>query len=326
MGRPGAKVYSSRTDASQLSRTIRQLLHRAIAPSTWKTYKRAYRLLMKFKTEQLPNKPMFPMSSAKLSYFIAYMYNNKYSANTVSTYCSSIQSLHKLMEIPEPGLSFVNKKLLLGVQKSRGTVDKRLPITRNILHKLIQTIPKTFKQKYTQALLSSMSLLAFHAFLRIGEMTTDGKPAASHTIHLDDIRFVTNNSTTPTAVNISLKSWKHSKPGASFTMQIPASSCQVYCPVVNLAKFIKLRGLHPGPLFCMQNNVPCSRGLFSKMLKQTLMKAGLDPARFKTHSFRIGATTEAAARGIAEINIQQMGRWQSNAFHKYIRQKVVYAS
>ena len=37
------------------------------------------------------------------------------------------------------------------------------------------------------------------------------------------------------------------------------------------------------------------------------------------HSFRIGAATSAAARGVPLAVIQHMGRWKPNAFQHYIR-------
>ena len=47
--------------------------------------------------------------------------------------------------------------------------------------------------------------------------------------------------------------------------------------------------------------------------------AGLNVKNYKSHSFRIGAATTAWAKGFSEEQIQQMGRWNSEAFKKYIR-------
>lgn len=48
------------------------------------------------------------------------------------------------------------------------------------------------------------------------------------------------------------------------------------------------------------------------------MYIGLDPKFYKGHSFRIGAATSAAARGIPLSVIQNMGRWKSDSFMRYI--------
>ena len=45
----------------------------------------------------------------------------------------------------------------------------------------------------------------------------------------------------------------------------------------------------------------------------------LDPSLYKSHSFRIGAASWAAAKGFSNSKIRQLGRWISNAFLNYIQ-------
>jgi hypothetical protein len=54
-------------------------------------------------------------------------------------------------------------------------------------------------------------------------------------------------------------------------------------------------------------------------LQLYLTFAGLNLKNYKSHSFRIGAATTAWAKGFSEEQIQQIGRWNSEAFKKYIR-------
>jgi hypothetical protein len=54
-------------------------------------------------------------------------------------------------------------------------------------------------------------------------------------------------------------------------------------------------------------------------MRETLLAAGVEYHRFSGHSFRIGAATTAAARGVADSTIQTLGRWKSESFRRYIR-------
>ena len=49
------------------------------------------------------------------------------------------------------------------------------------------------------------------------------------------------------------------------------------------------------------------------------MKVGLEASKFAGHSFRIGAATTAAARGVEDSLIKTLGRWESSAYLLYVR-------
>ena len=44
------------------------------------------------------------------------------------------------------------------------------------------------------------------------------------------------------------------------------------------------------------------------LLAQSISWVGLDPSRYKAHSYRIGAATTAARNGLPEEKIQLLGR------------------
>ena len=80
-----------------------------------------------------------------------------------------------------------------------------------------------------------------------------------------------------------------------------------------------LRGTTSGPLFCWPGGAPVKRSIFVEQLNRALTFYNLDPTLYKAHSFRIGAATWAAAKGLSDPQIRQLGRWKSNAFLNYIR-------
>ena len=71
--------------------------------------------------------------------------------------------------------------------------------------------------------------------------------------------------------------------------------------------------------FIQEDGSPLTRIALVSWLRVTLSAAGIDPSRFAGHSFRIGAASVAAARGVADSTIQCLGRWKSDSFKCYIR-------
>ena len=62
-----------------------------------------------------------------------------------------------------------------------------------------------------------------------------------------------------------------------------------------------------------------TRQTFSTELDCILSKLKLDKGSYNTHSFRIGAATSAMKAGIPETQIKMLGRWQSDAYQRYVR-------
>ena len=84
------------------------------------------------------------------------------------------------------------------------------------------------------------------------------------------------------------------------------------CPIAAMLAYLALRGQIEGPLF-MWDGRSLSRESLVLWLRATLSKAGINLSLFSDHSFRIGAASTAAARGISEVTVQTLGRWNSNA-------------
>ena len=70
----------------------------------------------------------------------------------------------------------------------------------------------------------------------------------------------------------------------------------------------------PGPLFRLADGSPISRAIFIEKLSMAIKYCGLDPSRYKGHSFHIGAASFADDAGMCDAQIRALGRWKSNAF------------
>ena len=119
------------------------------------------------------------------------------------------------------------------------------------------------------------------------------------------------------AIKLTMRFFKHGN--SSQPVEILIYKSRPICPVTIIAEYLSVRKQAHGPLFCWPDNSPVRRTQFVEDLNQALKFCGLDTSQYKTHSFRIGAASWAAAQGLSDLQIRRFGRWQSNAFLKYIR-------
>ena len=161
-----------------------------------------------------------------------------------------------------------------------------------------------------------MCSLAFYAFLRIRELTATTK-ACPQPLQLHQIAHVRDSQHNVIGINLTFLNFKHNYNQRPFTLLINRQA--TCCPIALLLEYIALRGNRVGPLFITQAGGPVSREGFATQLSQAIRCCGLNPDRYKSHSFRIGAASYAAERGMSDAQIRTKGRWKSKAFHKYIR-------
>lgn len=281
-----------------------------MAKGSWSIYQRAIDALSAFLT-QFNIEGTLPISPVVLGFFISYMHNKQYAASTIETYVSAIGFVHKLYDEKDPSGSFIVKKAIQGVKKDRPTADVRLPITQPILHKLVDAIHHCADTLYKQTMYASMFRLAFAAFLRVGEMAMSHK----NEDNILALRDITRNQESG-GIRITFRKFKHSG-GRKKVVEIARQ--QRSCPVQALEKYLHIRGQQPGYLFQWPTGKAVKREEFNRILQSTLNFCQLDPLTYKTHSFRIGAATHAASLGYSKMQLQEMGRWRSDAFLKYVR-------
>lgn len=287
--------------------TAQHLMCNSISNSTQQAYRRSWRLFMSFTTSfHLPLS--FPVSEQLLSRFIAFLVERKYSPSSVMAAVSAISFIHQLMNWVDPAQRSSIKKLVKGHRRLATTLDARLPITLPILHGLIGASNITITDSYNRALFQAMCLLAFHALLRVGEMTS-----SCNNLQLADIHLSHNT------VGIQFKNYKHKAGSQAARHIINASPDASLCPVRTISRYISWRGSMQGPLFRHKDGTSVTRKQFSDLLKSALTFSGQQAERFNTHSFRIGGTTHMAQEGSSDSQIRLAGRWASNAFQAYTR-------
>jgi site-specific recombinase XerD len=109
------------------------------------------------------------------------------------------------------------------------------------------------------------------------------------------------------------------------TRSLPRSQralCVVEAMINLLLAYYKQHGALPQPqdtLFLKANGKPLHRRDVSAWLKAGAAAAQLPPARFSSHSLRKGGASHMAASGVPDEVIQRLGRWQSDAYKRYIQ-------
>ena len=153
-------------------------LNSAVAPGTQAAYKLSWSMFGKFcNPHGLPD--TVPISASVLALFIPHIHRARYSPATVSSHISAIGYIHKLQGGSNPTTTFLVQKLLSACHKLSMQFDLRMPIDKPILSKLLGALDFTVPGKHHRALYKAMFCLAFHTFLRIGEMTVQSANATN---------------------------------------------------------------------------------------------------------------------------------------------------
>lgn len=248
--------------------------------------------------------------------YVAYLSAAGLSHATARSYLSAISYKCKIMGYPDPTQNFLTVKLLLGMKHLKQRTDTRLPITLQLLERLVGVLPVVCESEYESKLFAAAYTLAFFGFLRVGEFTLSPGSDRESIISMNDAAIVQANSNG--CIQLTIRRSKTDQLGSGVVLSIPKVG-GIVCPVHNLIEFLAIRPKFQGPLYCHFGGKCLTRYQFTSVLKKALCCIGLPSGRYNSHSFRIGAATAAAIAGHREEVIQQAGRWRSGAFKSYIR-------
>lgn len=261
----------------------------------------------------------FPSTSATVALFVAYLTHKQLGPKTILTYLSAVGYVHKMLSLSDPTQSYLIQKLVHGAFRLRPSADVRLPITVPILNKLIDAADHVANVIYDRVLIQAMFLFAFSCFARIGELTYTSADTTQNILQLSDVATeIPAGSTQASSISVTFRMFKHNTKGSPKTITFSHGPTQL-SGVAALIRYLQVRPRSPGPLFCLADGSHVTRSYFDKFLHKCLSFCRLDSSRYKGHSFRIGAATHAANRGVSDGSIKMMGRWNSDAFKKYIR-------
>ena len=212
------------------------------------------------------------------------------------------------------------EQVLRGIKRTQARGKKkgsgRLPITVDILNKMRES----WQARPTRdaGMLWAAAALCFFGFLRSGELTVPSEGGYDEGAHLSFQDVSVDDLRNPQMLQVRIKASK-TDPFRSGVDVFVGRTNGSLCPVAAVLSYMMKRGSNPGPLFIFSDGKPLTRSRFVSEVKEALAKAGVDSSCYSGHSFRSGAATTAAKRGIGETTIKMLGRWQSNAYQVYIK-------
>ena len=309
-------MYSREITSPELLQGIGTLLNASIAESSKGTYRRVWRFFNDFSVSVFGQIVHPPLTVSIIALFVAYLHHLNLSYKTINTYLSAMAYVHKMLALPNPTSQFLISRLVRGAQNLAPSYDLRLPITINILDKLVAALEHVAQSIFHRMLFTAMFLFAFNTFARVGEITLSNHKYIKNVVKIEDVQIIYFGNV-PCKISATFRHFKHSK-GRPHVIEFDKGDTQISVIEAMLA-YLSIRGKEPGPLFVLADSRAVPRSLFECQLRKCLSFCGLDSSRYKSHSFRIGRATDCAAKGYSDAYICSLGRWHSAAFRKYIR-------
>ena len=292
-----------------------------LAESTNRTYSCGQRRFLAFC--QAAGFPAIPASEVVLCRFVASLASEGLKHRSIKTYLAGVRHLHIQEGRGDPFAPVLHRLhyVLRGVKRAQGdrAEGRRecLPITPPILRKLREVWNKDAANP-DHVMLWAACCLAFFGFLRAGELTIPSDATFDPQVHLTWGDIAVDIPKDPRVLGVTIKASKTDPFRKGITIFLGKVASDL-CPLSAVLAYMVSKRCRSGPLFTFQDGRPLTRQRFVVAVRSALASAGVDAKQYAGHSFRIGAATTAAARGLEDSTIQTLGRWKSLAYLEYIR-------
>ena len=202
---------------------------------------------------------------------------------------------------------------LMGIKRLKGSKQTgKKPILINHLKKIINVINEQDIDEIVKLRNKTLILIGFGGGFRRTELIS---------IDHEDLDFVEEG------VKITLKRSKTDQFGEGMIKGLPYFTNEIYCPVVNLKKWLKTSKIKSGPIFkrFVKGSILSNNRLTDQtvvlLIKNCLRLAGIENNNFSGHSLRSGFATVAAESGADERSIMAMtGHKTTQMVRRYIQE------
>ena len=299
------------TDLKVLQEETLKNLQSSKANNTVRAYKSDFKdfglFCIKNSLKNLPSEPKI------VSLYLTYLASKDVKLSTIKRRLVSIGVIHKFkghyLDTKHP----VIIENLMGIKRRKGIVQKgKKPILINNLKQILKTIDEEKSADIKKLRDKSIILIGFSGGFRRNEIVS---------LDYEDLDFVYEG------LKITLKKSKTDQFGEGTVKAIPYFENNVYCPVTTLKRWINISKITSGALFrrfSKGSKLTLNRltdQTVALLIKQYLIKAGIDSKNYSGHSLRSGFATSAAESGAEERSIMAMtGHKSTEMVRRYIKE------
>ena len=299
------------TDIKALQDETLENLKSSKASNTVRAYKSDFRdfglFCAKNGFKNLPSEPKI------VSFYLTYLSSKEVKISTIKRRLVSIGAIHKIkghyLDTKHP----VIIENLMGIKRRKGTNQKaKKPLLINNLKQIIDVISKEKEADLKKLRNKALLLIGFAGGFRRNELVS---------LNVEDLEFVFEG------LKITLKKSKTDQFGEGFIKGIPYFENSLYCPVKNIKNWLNISKIKKGPIF-----IRFSKGTkitynrlsdqsVALIIKNYLIKGGIDSKEYSGHSLRSGFATSAAEAGAEERSIMAItGHKSSEMVRRYIKE------
>lgn len=226
---------------------------------------------------------------------------------TLSRRIASIAVAHKTKGLASPTSSELVRSVLKGVRRIKGTAQMQAkPLLRDELFVVLDVVGDSLKDTRDRAML----LLGFAGGFRRSELVG---------LDVPDIEYVRQGM----VINLRYSKTDQERHGRK--IGIPFGRTK-NCPVKAIETWLQRASIVEGPIFRPINrhghtvSQRLSGKAVAEVVRERLMKAGINPEAYSGHSLRSGFATSAAMAGVATWRIRkQTGHANDGMLSRYIR-------
>ncbi|XP_073439516.1 uncharacterized protein [Dendrobates tinctorius] len=293
-------------------RAVRELFYRSLAAGTWSHYSKTWRVWEDWKLKLDGGLE----DESKLLLLLGHSWESGWSVPKLNNFLSGLAFGFKFRGLRDLTKSFLVLQAVKGWRRNWRVSDRRRPVSYEVLLVLGEHLKDVCASLEEVVLFKLAFSLAFFGAFRLGELVSPSRFKKGGLLRQDVDVFGDR-------LEITLRFSKTDRDGKGCRVVLCEVSGSPLCPVSCMRIFGTGGRSFTDPLLVHGNGSFLSRFQFVTIFRRCLERGGLPAREYSGHSFRIGAATEAARRGLGEDMVRRIGRWESVRFRSYVRPNLV---